>query len=69
MKNIFGSFFKELTGVNASECLSIEEIDSEITKNIHIKSYKSSVVHSRGNIFQYTQKHKNIDSKIDSYLS
>lgn len=68
MKNIFGSFFKELTGLNASECLSIEEIDNKINKNIHIKSYKSSIVHNRGNIFRYTRKDVDLDKKIDSYL-
>lgn len=69
MKKKFGNFFKELTGLNASDCLSIEDIDSKITKNIRINSYKSSVVHSRGNIFRYTKKFKDIDNKIDKYLS
>ena len=69
MKNAFGSFFQELTGLNASECSSIKEIDSKINKSIHIKPYKSSVVHSRGNVFRYTKKFTDLDNKIDSYLS
>lgn len=69
MKNIFGSFFQELTGLNVSECETIKEIDSKISAEVHIAPYNSNVVHARGNIFRYTRKHIDIDHKIDQYLS
>jgi len=69
----YGSFFNKLVGKSVDKTASLEAINSEVerkqAKKLHVKACKSSVVSKRGNIFRYTQRYKNINEKIDSYLS
>lgn len=73
MKNAFGKLFQKITGFSVEDCDSLDDINDKVAskykKVLDIKKYDSSVVPSRGNIFTYSKKYKDIDNKIDYYLS
>lgn len=71
-KNIFGSFFQKLIGSSVDQFATVESINTAIEKKqdkkIHADTYKSTVVHSRGNVFKYS-RFDNLDKEIDTYLA
>lgn len=73
MKKVFGNLFTAITGVEFSQEMDIETINQSVEskgKNkLHIERYSSNVVPNRGNIFRYTRKYKDVDQRIDHYLS
>jgi len=71
INKLFGSFFLELTGKNVNQFKDIESISSAIEsknkKKIHASKFDSNIVHSRGNIFQFS-RFDDLNSKIGRYL-
>ena len=71
-KKIFGGFFQKLTGKSVEEFTTLESVNGAIeekrNKKTHASTYKSSVVHGRGNVFKYS-RHDDLDKRIDNYLT
>ena len=69
---MYGNFFRRLMRLDVQQCDDVESIISVVERNfntkLHVKSYSSSAVPTRGNIFPYTRKDNELDSKIDRYL-
>lgn len=73
MKYRIGDLFLHITGKEPRTLLNTEEIDEAVEKStnkkLHIKTYTSSVVPSRGNVFKYSQKDEQLENIIDKYLA
>ena len=68
----YGGYFQKLTGKEVTDFSSMEEINAEVQaakhKRVEMDEYKSSVVPSRGNVFEYTS-YDNLNEEIDACLS
>ena len=71
-KKIFGGFFQKLIGKSVEEYATLESLNGAIeemrNKKTHAGTYKSTVVHSRGNVFKYS-RYDDLDKRIDNYLA
>lgn len=69
---MFGKIFKEVTGKSASDFPSITEIEDAVEKinrsALHVCHFESRVVPPRGNIFNFTNVRRNLDSEIEELL-
>ena len=71
--NTYGGFFYRLIGKKANQCADLGSIDGAVEEKtgqkLHIESYGSNVVHTRGNVLRYSKRDEDLDSKIDQYLT
>ncbi|OEU59468.1 MAG: hypothetical protein BA870_08200 [Desulfuromonadales bacterium C00003094] len=70
---MFGGIFKQITGRSAAECQSLAEINQAVENSngtsLKIKPYESGAVHKRGNVFNYTNNVRNLNSEMDNALN
>lgn len=69
---MFGDIFEKLTGKKPDEFESLIDIEQAIEKatqtTLEFKKFDSDMVHSRGNIFVYSNRQRDLDAELDAAL-